>query len=144
MPGTISNAVLHCVVTSLLTGLIYGYTTAIVGGISTPCVNKFFDVYKAVSHEGGYWHCHANNFTDSPRPTESLLASWRGLFSADILLGNLIGAYLGPACSKRYGRRRAMIFNSVLGTLSSVGMAYALQLGTNVALRTLQGQRIHC
>jgi MFS family permease len=147
------RAVLHCVVTSLLTGLIYGYTTGIVGGLSTPCVNKFFGVYTAHVHGDGTWECVANNFTESTessrgglytstRPTEALLASWRGLFSADILLGNLVGAYLGPACSKWYGRRRAMLVNAAIGTAASVGMAFAISLAGNVALRTLQGVAI--
>lgn len=143
--SSIKNPVLHCFITSLLNGCIYGYATAIIGGISTACVNHFFRVYDVVETSSGDtpWECVRNNFTNpADVPSESALASWRGLFSADILLGNLIGAYLGPAFSKKYGRRKAMLLTSVIGCLASVGMAFANEFAFNAFLRTLQGVAI--
>ena len=61
MPETVVRPVLHCVLVSLLNGIIYGYTTGVVGGLSRPAVNKFLDVFTvnstAAAADGSSWAC---------------------------------------------------------------------------------------
>ncbi len=143
MPETVVRPVLHCVLVSLLNGIIYGYTTGVVGGLSRPAVNKFLDVFTvnstAAAADGSSWACTPSSGHSMSAQT---LGTWYGVFTADILVGNLVGAYVGPWFSGRYGRRKAMLLNAVIGAGSSVGMGLVATFGVNAALRTLQGVSI--
>jgi MFS family permease len=134
----IKRPVLHCVVMSLLSGMIYGYTTGIVAGIKEPAVNDMLNVYATseVNDENNNWNCTSTN-TDNL--SESQLGLYYGIFTADILLGNLVGAYLGPWTSQRYGRRKAVLVNAILCIVTSLLMYWVDDYSVQVLLRSLQG-----
>jgi SP family arabinose:H+ symporter-like MFS transporter len=123
---------------SLLTGMVYGYTTGIVAGIKEPAVNFMFNTQTIVAVDEHYqnnWTCNATSVTIDA----SAMSAYYGLFTADILLGNLIGAYLGPWTSEKYGRRKATILNGSICIVSSLLMFIMNDFSIQVLLRVIQG-----
>jgi MFS family permease len=123
--------------------MIYGYTTGIIGGIKTPAVNHLFNIYTVANYTGegsrNNWTCiHTNphGYTDGQ------VSLYYGIFTADILIGNLIGAYLGPLTSEKYGRRTAQIVNGMLVIVSSTLMYFTNDFLLQVILRIVQGVAI--
>lgn len=143
MSANIANPLTHCVLTSLLSGMIYGYTTGIIAGIKTPAVNHLLNIYSVTNFTSGdgsnNWTCvHTNPHGYS----DTQLSSYYGIFTADILIGNLIGAYLGPWNSEKYGRRKAQIVNGMLVIISSSLMYFTEDFLLQVVLRIVQGVAI--
>jgi sugar porter (SP) family MFS transporter len=137
-PAEIARPVLHCVLMSLLSGMVYGYTTGIVAGIHEPAVNHMFDIFSVTPdmNNANNWTCTSTNPNKlSPKQ----LSVFYGIFTADILLGNLIGAYLGPWTAEKFGARRATLFNGVCCIVSSVRMYLIPTFGLQVVLRVVQG-----
>ena len=52
----VSSNAAHCVAVSLLMGFLYGYSTAIIGGIA-PAIVQFFNHTSVEEFAGGEWKC---------------------------------------------------------------------------------------
>ena len=137
MPDKIERPILHCVLVSLLCGMIYGYTTGIVAGIKEPAVNQLFNINNCSTNSGSNnWTCTATNPNSI---SKQQLGLYYGIFTADILLGNFIGAFLGPRTSQKYGRKKALLFNAILCIVTSTLMFLADGYVVQVLLRCVQG-----
>ena len=97
----IESSIIHCVIVSIFSGFMYGYNTAIVAGISKPALEGFFN---ATFYDPEKKTCvkikdHPGVMVETT--SESNMAAFEGLFVSDILVGMLLGAYVGQCLQKQ-------------------------------------------
>ena len=136
---TIARPILHCVMVSALHGLFYGFNTGVIGGIATPIVLGIFNGSRVSpgSETDGVWNCTQEPVA-SPM-SRSTLKSLEGLLTANILIGNFLGAFLGPWCAERWGRRKAITIGAAIATACPILIAAIPHYASIVVFRTLLG-----
>ena len=137
------SSVVHGVVLALLSGFMYGYNTGIISGIDEPAVNGFFN---ATFARGGDGPDHAQCIKEPDHPSlESVdadaatMATWKGLFVSNILVGMTAGAIVGPMLANRIGRRKGLIVVSLNATVCPILLGWLLNFWAQVLVRTLLG-----
>lgn len=86
-----------------LGGFLFGYDTAVISG-TVESLNKFF----------------VEPFALSERYSNSLL----GFIVSSALIGCIIGSALGGVLSQKFGRKKSLLFASVLFIISCIGSAW--------------------
>ena len=135
----IESSIIHCVIVSIFSGFMYGYNTAIVAGISKPALEGFFN---ATFYDPEKKTCvkikdHPGVMVETT--SESNMAAFEGLFVSDILVGMLLGAFVGPVLAKAKGRRIGMICISLLATICPLLMGLINNFVIQVLLRFILG-----
>ncbi|GBG32389.1 Facilitated glucose transporter-like [Hondaea fermentalgiana] len=93
--------VLHVVVSSLAGGFYFGYNSGVVSGLTSTIVQCDFFPQDPISVD-----------------ETALQSTYRGLFTACILVGGIIGAIVGVPFADKYGRRNAYVACGVVGSLA--------------------------
>ena len=76
----------------------------------------------------------------TPRQQPSrAITEYQGLFTADILLGNLVGAFLGPWVADRLGRSKAVAIGGAFATLFPILMALVPTYSAQIGFRCILG-----
>ena len=118
---TIRTRVIACVMIGSLTGCLYGYQTGVVSGLTDPLTN----------------------FTVSPyrlNTTDPSLEQWFGsFFTTDILVGGMVGSFIGTPIADRSGRKTGIIVCALFGLVPTIVLAVIPNYYAALASRTVQG-----
>ena len=139
----LARPVLHCVLVSMLHGLFYGYNTGVIGGLSTAVVQQQFGGWQVVNGSetaDGAWNCTLAHATPAQiEAGKTTVTSLEGLFTADILFGNFVGALLGPWSANRWGRKVGVAIGAVFATVCPILMALFPSYAAQVCASTRGG-----
>ena len=118
---------------------MYGYDTGIVGDISGPAINGYMNAtFLADNGTSCVWRPEDPSVV-SKTSTSSEIATWRGLFTANILVGMTLGASSGPFLADKFGRRTGLIVLSVLGVVPTLIMGLVNVFAAQLIARTVLG-----
>jgi SP family arabinose:H+ symporter-like MFS transporter len=107
---TISGMIVRSTVVAALGGLLFGFDTAVIAGI-----------------------------TDALTQTYNLDPGGLGLTVASALAGTIVGAMLASIPGDRIGRRDSLRLMAILYAVSAIGCAFAWNWGSVVAFRFIGG-----
>lgn len=147
---------LWCVLVGALGGTIFGYSTGIIGGMSTPLVcqsfadsspehNQYFTNGTSVINICGlsinkaYWSDAVYDDLSSRAKLSSEQTTLQGLLTACILVGAFAGAFIGPGVSNRYGRKMGLLLTGLITIASSITLGLISNFWALVGVRTVQG-----
>ena len=116
---TVKRRVVACLFVGILTGCLYGYQTGIVSGLSGPLMNATVSPYNLTAAQ-----------------SQSIFTS---LFTTEILVGGMIGSFIGTPISDRCGRRPAIIICALFGLVPSITLSLFANYWSAIASRTVQG-----
>ena len=139
MARALDRPVLHCVLVSALHGLMYGYNSGVIGGLQVPVVLQAFNGSFVVpgSEAGGTWNCSVRPV--SPPMKHATLATLEGVFTADFLAGNLLGAFTGPMVADKWGRKWGIVLGALIATVCPILMGIFPSFWLQVVIRAILG-----
>ena len=125
----------YCILVGALGGSIFGYSTGIIGGVSTPLICQWFATPEQLV-DG------VNKCGTSDSGTYALNSSqsfYQGLLTACILIGAFMGAFIGPWVANTWGRRMGCLVCGLVAVVTSAGLGLVGSFWPVVAIRSLQG-----
>ena len=126
----------YCAMVGALGGTIFGYSTGIIGGLSTPLTCQYFLDPTQTLNDDDPNVCGSSNDPGKLTSSQSL---YQGLLTAEILLGAFAGAFLGPWVAARFGRRVGCLITGLVAIATSIGLALVSSYWPIILVRTVQG-----
>ena len=129
----------YCIFVGALGGSIFGYSTGIIGGISTPLICQWYatpDQTPTVNGVTTNLCGTADTGTYALTPSQSF---YQGLLTACILLGAFVGAFVGPWVANTWGRRMGCLVCGLVAVVTSVGLGIVNSYWPVILIRSLQG-----
>ena len=127
---------LYCILVGALGGTIFGYSTGIIGGVSTPLICQWFhddtQTVSVVAVRTKMCGKQGHELTSSQ-------SFYQGLLTACILLGAFAGAFIGPWVANTWGRRMGCLVCGLVAVVTSLGLGLVGSFWIVVAVRSLQG-----
>ena len=122
----------YCILVGALGGSIFGYSTGIIGGISTPLICQWFPSPDQVVND-------VNKCGMAGHELNSTQSFYQGLLTACILVGAFAGAFVGPWVANTWGRRMGCFVAGMVAVVTSVGLGLVGGFWPIIAIRSLQG-----
>ena len=126
----------YCAMVGALGGTIFGYSTGIIGGLSTSLTCNFFPDPSQSLIDSDPNVCGSSTKAGQLTSAQSF---YQGLLTAEILLGAFAGAFLGPFVANRYGRRIGCLTTGLVCIVTSIALALVTSYWPLILVRTLQG-----
>ena len=126
----------YCALVGALGGTIFGYSTGIIGGLSTPLTCQFFLAPGQSTDDNNPDVCGSSSHVGKLNGSQSF---YQGLLTAQILLGAFAGAFLGPWVANRFGRRMGCLITGLVTIVTSIALALVNSYWLIIVVRTLQG-----
>ena len=128
----------YCILVGALGGTIFGYSTGIIGGISTPLICQWFPTPEQLIKNADGTTTNVCGSSDA-YPLTSSQSFYQGLLTACILIGAFLGAFIGPWVANTYGRRMGCLVAGLVAVVTSVGLGLVGSFWPVIAIRSLQG-----
>ena len=127
---------LYCVLVGALGGTIFGYSTGIIGGVSTPLICQWYPAPNQLQTVDGVTTnlCGTTNYE-----LNSSQSFYQGLLTACILIGAFMGAFIGPWVANTWGRRMGCLVAGAVAVVTSLGLGLVGSFWPVIAIRSLQG-----
>lgn len=109
-PSLLNPALVACIATAALAGLLFGFDTAVISGVTGALTREY-----------------------------QLDAVWLGITVSAALWGTLVGALFAGIPGDRYGSRDTLRVMAVFYIVSSIGTALAWDWGSLIAFRVMAG-----
>jgi len=128
----------YCILVGALGGTIFGYSTGIIGGVSTPLICQWYATPEQLQKNTDGSTTNLCGTSDAYALTSSQ-SFYQGLLTACILIGAFLGAFIGPWVANTWGRRMGCLVAGLVAVVTSVGLGLVGSFWPVIAIRSLQG-----